>query len=265
MWLIRLYVRVLGQLGSDLRIGGLLALANVALAVSAFAEPILFGRIIDVLTRAQMPGTPPVTFTVLMPLIIAWVAFALLLHRRRSAGRALCGPALAPPAARRGGELFRARARTAARLSHLDPFGPRAEGDAGRLERHGVALARLLPRAFRRARRPLHPAAPDGVPELAPRPSAGRSSSWSSRSLTTIVVRKTESLQGSVERYHSSLAEHASDALGNVPVIQSFTRVEAEARIAAGASSSNCCRRRTRSCPGGRSPPSRRARPPPSP
>ena len=48
--------------------------------------------------------------------------------------------------------------------------------------------------------------------------------------LTTIVVRKTESLQGSVERYHSSLAEHASDALGNVPVIQSFTRVEAEAR-----------------------------------
>jgi ATP-binding cassette subfamily B protein len=47
--------------------------------------------------------------------------------------------------------------------------------------------------------------------------------------LTTIVVRKTESLQGSVERYHSSLAEHASDALGNVPVIQSFTRVEAEA------------------------------------
>jgi ATP-binding cassette subfamily B protein len=47
--------------------------------------------------------------------------------------------------------------------------------------------------------------------------------------LTTIVVRKTESLQGTVERYHSSLAEHASDALGNVPVIQSFTRVEAEA------------------------------------
>jgi ATP-binding cassette subfamily B protein len=48
--------------------------------------------------------------------------------------------------------------------------------------------------------------------------------------LTAIVLRKTETLQGSVERYHSSLAEHASDALGNVPVIQSFTRVEAETR-----------------------------------
>ena len=46
--------------------------------------------------------------------------------------------------------------------------------------------------------------------------------------LTAIVVRRTETLQGSVERYHSSLAEHASDALGNVPVIQSFTRIEAE-------------------------------------
>jgi ATP-binding cassette subfamily B protein len=48
--------------------------------------------------------------------------------------------------------------------------------------------------------------------------------------LTAIVLRKTEKLQGRVESYHSSLAEHASDALGNVPVIQSFTRVEAETR-----------------------------------
>src|ERR671916_1123465 len=100
MRLIRLYIRVLGQLGSDLRVGALLALANVALAISAFAEPILFGRIIDVLTRGQLPGTPPVTFRSLTPLIVAWVAFGLfsigagalvalhadrLAHRRRLA------------------------------------------------------------------------------------------------------------------------------------------------------------------------------------
>ena len=77
MRLIRLYIRVLGQLGSDMRVGVLLALANIGLAISAFAEPILFGRIIDVLTRAQIPGTPPVTFSVLTPLILAWVAFGL--------------------------------------------------------------------------------------------------------------------------------------------------------------------------------------------
>jgi glucan exporter ATP-binding protein len=47
--------------------------------------------------------------------------------------------------------------------------------------------------------------------------------------LTAYVLRKTETLQGAVENYNSSLAEHASDALGNVPVIQSFTRTKAEA------------------------------------
>ena len=52
--------------------------------------------------------------------------------------------------------------------------------------------------------------------------------------LTGYVLRKTETLQGSVERYHSNLAEHASDALGNVPVIQSFTRIEAETRALRG-------------------------------
>jgi ATP-binding cassette subfamily B protein len=45
---------------------------------------------------------------------------------------------------------------------------------------------------------------------------------------TSYVLRRTESLQGAVERYNSSLAEHASDALGNIPVVQSFTRIESE-------------------------------------
>src|SRR5687768_6541702 len=77
MWLLRLYARVLSQLGSDLKLGALLALANVGLAIAAFAEPILFGRIIDVLTRGQNPNAEPVTFAALTPLIIAWVAFGL--------------------------------------------------------------------------------------------------------------------------------------------------------------------------------------------
>ncbi len=46
--------------------------------------------------------------------------------------------------------------------------------------------------------------------------------------LTTFVLRRTETLQGEVEAYHSGLAAHASDALGNVAVIQSFTRAKAE-------------------------------------
>ena len=47
--------------------------------------------------------------------------------------------------------------------------------------------------------------------------------------LTIFVLRRTDGLQSKVERYHADLAERASDALGNIAVIQSFTRVEAEA------------------------------------
>jgi ATP-binding cassette subfamily B protein len=46
--------------------------------------------------------------------------------------------------------------------------------------------------------------------------------------LTTFVLRKTGELQASVEKYYSDLAERASDALGNVALVQSFARVEAE-------------------------------------
>jgi glucan exporter ATP-binding protein len=48
--------------------------------------------------------------------------------------------------------------------------------------------------------------------------------------LTTWVLGRTEALQKSVERYYSDLAERASDTLGNVALVQSFTRVEAEVR-----------------------------------
>jgi ATP-binding cassette subfamily B protein len=46
--------------------------------------------------------------------------------------------------------------------------------------------------------------------------------------LTAFVMRKTESLQKRVEDNYSELAERASDTLGNVALVHSFTRVEAE-------------------------------------
>jgi ATP-binding cassette subfamily B protein len=49
--------------------------------------------------------------------------------------------------------------------------------------------------------------------------------------VTTLVVRKTEAAQRRVERYNSSLAGTAQDALTNVVVVQSFTRLAAEARM----------------------------------
>ena len=229
MWLVRLYARVLGQLGSDLRLGAVLSLANVALAVAAFAEPILFGRIVDLLTRAQIPGNPPVTFGSLSPLIVAWVAFGIftivagvlvalnadrLSHRRRLAVMAnyfehVLELPLAFHTATHSGRVLKVM---------LEGSNGMAWLWLGFFREHFaslVALAILLPlTVFLNWRLGLLLVALVVVFSV----------------LTVIVVRKTEVLQGSVERYHSSLAEHASDALGNVPVIQSFTRARAEAQ-----------------------------------
>ena len=43
------------------------------------------------------------------------------------------------------------------------------------------------------------------------------------------LMRKTHSRQGDVNEHHAALSEHASDALGNLPVVQSFTREAWEA------------------------------------
>jgi ATP-binding cassette subfamily B protein len=229
MWLIRLYNRVLGQLGPDLKVGGFLALANIALAITAFAEPILFGRIIDVLTRAQNPAAAPVTFGELTPLIIAWVAFGLFtigagvlvaLHADRLSHRArlrvmanyfehVLELPLAFHTSTHSGRVLKVM---------LEGSNGMAWLWLGFFREHFstlVALVILMPfTLFLNWRLGLLLLALVAVFAL----------------LTAIVVRKTQTLQGNVERYHSSLAEHASDALGNVPVIQSFTRIEAETR-----------------------------------
>ena len=46
--------------------------------------------------------------------------------------------------------------------------------------------------------------------------------------LTGLVINKTETLQRTVERHYSDLAERASDTLGNIALVQGFARVEAE-------------------------------------
>ncbi|WP_375456345.1 ABC transporter transmembrane domain-containing protein, partial [uncultured Methylobacterium sp.] len=93
MSLVRLYARVLGLLGNDKRLAIGLGFANVALAVAAFAEPLIMGRIIDGLTHLKRGGNGLQT---MLPLIVAWVAFgfftiaagvAIALHADRLAHR----------------------------------------------------------------------------------------------------------------------------------------------------------------------------------
>jgi ATP-binding cassette subfamily B protein len=233
MWLVRLYIRVLGQLGSDLKLGALLALANVGLAIAAFAEPVLFGRIIDVLTQGQSASGQPVTMARLMPLILAWIGFGLftiiagvvvalhadkLSHRRRLATMAnyfehVLQLPLAFHTATHSGRVLKVMLEGSNGMAWLwlgffrDHFSAL------------ISLTILLPLTlFLNWRLGLILVVLVAI----------------FAALTAYVLRKTETLQGSVERYHSSLAEHASDALGNVPVIQSFTRIEAESRALKG-------------------------------
>jgi glucan exporter ATP-binding protein len=228
MWLVRLYIRVLGQLGSDLKVGALLALANIGLAIAAFAEPVLFGRIIDRLTGAQAAGGAPITFGSLLPLIAAWIAFGLfsigagvtvalyadrLSHRRRLATMAnyfehVLELPLAFHTATHSGRVLKVMLEGANGMAwlwlgffrdHLSAF---------------VALVILLPLTLF-LNWPLGLLLVVLVVVFT--------------ILTAFVLRKTEALQSVVEGYNSTLAEHASDALGNVPVIQSFTRTKDEA------------------------------------
>src|SRR3974390_2190778 len=70
MSLFRLYTRVLELLGKEARLGLVLAIANLILAAAQFAEPVLFGRIVDVLS-SNGPSSSA------WPLLGAWVTFGL--------------------------------------------------------------------------------------------------------------------------------------------------------------------------------------------
>ena len=72
MSLLRLYIRVLDLLGKEARLGWILAAANLLLAATQFAEPVLFGRIVDVLSGKAVAGV-----TSAWPLLAAWAGFGL--------------------------------------------------------------------------------------------------------------------------------------------------------------------------------------------
>jgi ATP-binding cassette subfamily B protein len=226
MSLTRLYGRVLQQLGPELRLGVVLAFANVLLAIAAFAEPTLFGQIINVLSAQRPPGQS-VSFAEVSTLILLWIVFGLftiaagvlvalhadrLSHRRRLAVMAgYFEHVLTLPIA------FHTQTHSGRVLKvMLEGSNGMAWLWLGFFRTHCaalVALIVLLPFTvflnWRLATLLIALVAIFGF-------------------LLWYIMHKTERMQGSVEEYHSNLAEHTSDALGNVPVIQSFTRIKAE-------------------------------------
>src|SRR5690606_6701194 len=76
MSFIPLYFRVFAMLAPEKRLGVVLAFANVGLAAAQFAEPVLFGWVIDVLVGAQAKGAAP-SLSALTWLLGLWGVFGL--------------------------------------------------------------------------------------------------------------------------------------------------------------------------------------------
>lgn len=226
MKLIRLYARVLELLGPEARLGWMLAVANVALAGAQFAEPILFGWIIDALVGAQTRNALP-SFADLMPMLTAWAGFGLFIIG--------CSVLVALHADR-----LAHRRRQAVLTDYFEhilqlPLAFHGGVHSGRLMKvmlTGTDSLWGLWLAFFRE----HFAAFIALFVLLP---LSLVLNWQMGSLlivlcaifaflTALVIRRTEILQSSVEEYYTSLAERVSDTLSNVAVVQGFARVEAE-------------------------------------
>ena len=215
-----------GRFGSEARLGGYLALANFALAGAAFAEPVLFGRIIDALAPAA--GTA-VSWRDLAGLISAWVGFALF--------TILCGVVVALHADR-----LAHRRRQAVLTSFFEhvlqlPMTFHYTAHSGRLMKVMLAgtdaLWMLWLDFFREsfaAAMSLLILLPLSLYLNWPLGLVLATVCLLFAFLTGLVINKTELLQRSVEQHYSDLAERASDALGNVALVQGFVRAEAEVR-----------------------------------
>src|SRR3984885_13444298 len=101
----RLYLRVLKLLGKEARLGWILAGANLLLAAAQFAEPVLFGKIVDSLSGKPAGG--PLGSSPAWPLLLARAPFRLFPAPGRPRGGAPRRPAGASPASGGADELFR--------------------------------------------------------------------------------------------------------------------------------------------------------------
>ena len=226
MSFLRIYLRVIDLLAPEARLAGTLAIANIALAVAQFVEPVLFGHIIDALSGTLPAGIGPAA-RVLAPLIGAWVGFGLfiiiaaalvawfadrLAHRRRNLVLAdffehVLQLPLAYHASAHSGRQLKIMLTGTDTLWWLWVSFFREHFAAF------VFIAFLLPTTLVLNWRLALPLLVLCVAFTA---------------LTVLVMHKADAMQRAVERHYSDLAETAADTLGNVAVVQSFARIELE-------------------------------------
>jgi ATP-binding cassette, subfamily B, beta-glucan exporter len=226
MGFFHLYYRALKLLGSDRRLGWVLAFANLTLACALFAEPILFGRVIDALSRTPS-ADGSAAWEAVWPLLTIWIGFGLF--------TIACSTAVA---------LFSDRlahhrrhvilGKYVEHVLHL-PLAQQTRTHSGRLMKimlQGTDTLWWLWLSFFRE----HLAAIVSLIILIP---VALFINWRLALvlitlcivfgfLTNFILRKTQALQQQIESHHSDLAELTSDTLGNIALVQSFARIQIE-------------------------------------
>ena len=233
MRLTALYRRVFALLGQDRRVALWLMLANLLLVGALLAEPILFGRVIDALTRHA--SDPQHIWAAVTPLLLAWVLLGLFAivcsavialfadrlahHRRHVVLRDYFEHVLQLPdhhaQTHHSGRLMKVM------LQGTDALWAIWLGFFRDYFAAFVAVVVLMPVAFY-----LNAAMASLLLVL----------SLLFIILTRLVLKKTDQLQQAVEGHFSDMAEHVADSLGNVALIQSFARVQHEVQTLKGLS-----------------------------
>jgi len=213
--LLKIYLRVLGLLAPEKGLAILLALANLGLAGVYFLEPWLFGRVVDALAGSKSAEAWRLIMTwagVGFGGVVAsvWVSLYAdrLAHRRRQAAIAqFFEHAIALPLAFHGehhtGRLLRIMHNGSSNLFGLW---------LGFFREHLATLLSILV---------MVPLALWINWKLALL-MVGLMVSFAT--FNAIAMRRTHAKQGEVEELHHEISERAGDVLGNVLVVQSFTR-----------------------------------------
>ncbi|MCK8784809.1 glucan ABC transporter ATP-binding protein/ permease [Roseomonas sp. NAR14] len=228
MQFVKVYARGLATLAPDKGVAIGLAFANLALAGLQFLEPVLFGRVVDVLAHAATQ-TPAMVWSEALSLLSLWTAVGL-----SAIGANVAVSLLADRMSHRNRLAVMARY-----FQHVLALPLSFHGDtqSGRLIKMMLVGAENLFGLWLALFRE-HLMTIIGVLVLLP---LTLTMNWRLglllivlvvlfAALTAYVISRTQAAQGRVEDLHSQLAGNVQDALSNVVVVQSFTRLTYEAR-----------------------------------
>lgn len=219
MKLINIHARAVGMLVSERWLAGSLVCANTAIGIVQLAEPILFGRVVDALSQRG---------DAVFPLILLWAALGLF---------GIVAGVLVSVAADRLAHRQRLAAMSGAFERTLTlPISYLAERGTGATVRTILAGTDALFATWLTFMREQLSAI---VSILLLVPTAIYMD-WRLASLLALlavvytflnvtVVYRTSGGQAAVERYFIDVYGRVGDVIGNVPVVQSYSRLSAEA------------------------------------